>query len=76
MIAMNGYRLFHKNKQGRKGRKVTLCVKENLEHIEVTYIDGGSPNESLWVKIRGVISKEDLTVSNCYRPPNQDDKAN
>ncbi|XP_040977090.1 uncharacterized protein LOC121232754 [Aquila chrysaetos chrysaetos] len=38
--------------------------------------DCGSPIECLWVKIRGVVSKGDLTVDICYRPPNQDDKAN
>ena len=53
-----------------------LYVKENLECIEFNYGDCGSPVECLWVKIREVTSKGDFTEGICYRPPNQDDKAN
>ncbi|KAM6103455.1 uncharacterized protein LJ206_014212 [Theristicus caerulescens] len=59
-IAMDGYRLFCKDRQGRKGGGVMLYVKENLECIEVNG-NCGSPIECLWVKIRGIVSKEDLT---------------
>ena len=75
-IAMNGYRLFCKDRQERRGGGVTLYVKENLECIEVNYGGCGSPIKCLWVKIRGVISKGVLTGGICYQPPNQDDKAN
>ncbi|KAK4828724.1 hypothetical protein QYF61_000715 [Mycteria americana] len=73
---MDGYRLFCKDRQGRRGGGVALYVKENLDCIEVNYSDCGSPIKCLWVKIRGFISKRDLTVGICYRPLNQDDKAN
>ncbi|GAB0208591.1 hypothetical protein GRJ2_003324800 [Grus japonensis] len=73
---MDGYRLFHKDRQGRRERGVALYFKENLECIEVNYSDCGSPIECLWVKIRGVVSKGDLTVGVYYQPPNQDDKNN
>ena len=73
---MDGYRLFHKDGQGRRGGEVMLYVKNNLECIEVSYSNCGSPIECLCVKIRGVFSKGDLTVDLCYQPPNQDDKAN
>ncbi|PKU32392.1 rna-directed dna polymerase from mobile element jockey- hypothetical protein [Limosa lapponica baueri] len=75
-IAMDMYRMFCKDGQGRGGGVIVLCVKENPECIEVNYSYCRSPTECLWVKIRGVISKGDLTVDICYRPPNQDDKAN
>jgi len=66
-ILMDSYRLFCKDKQGRRGGGVTLYVKENLECIEVNYSDcGRNPIEYLWVKIRGVISKGDLTIGICY----------
>jgi len=65
---------FHKERQGRRG--VVLYVKENLECIELSYSDCGSPIECLWVKIRGVVSKGDIIIGICYRPPNQDDKTN
>ncbi|KAK4812899.1 hypothetical protein QYF61_027293 [Mycteria americana] len=74
-ITMDGYRLLWKDRQGRRGG-IVLYVKENLECIEVNCGDCGSPIKCLWVKIRGVISKGDLTVGICYQPPNQDDKAN
>ena len=65
-ITMDGYRLFRKDRQGRRGRGAALYVKENLECIEVNYGDCGSPIKCLWVKIRGVVSKWDLTVGICY----------
>ncbi|PKU41416.1 rna-directed dna polymerase from mobile element jockey-like [Limosa lapponica baueri] len=51
-----------------------LYVKVNLECIEVTYDGCGSPIKSLWVKIKGVISKRNLTVGIHCQPPNQDKK--
>ena len=54
---MDGYRLFRKDRQGRRGGVVALCIKKNLECIEVNYSDCGSPIEYFWVKIRGVVSK-------------------
>ncbi|GAB0203450.1 mitochondrial enolase superfamily member 1 [Grus japonensis] len=72
---MDGYRLFRKDRQRRRGG-VVLYVKENLECIEFNYANCENPIECLWVKIRRFISKGDLTVGICYRPPNQDDKAN
>jgi len=44
---MNSYRLFCKDRQGRRGGKVALYVKEHLEYIEVNYGDCGSPIECL-----------------------------
>ncbi|KAK4816812.1 hypothetical protein QYF61_023499 [Mycteria americana] len=61
-----------KDRQGRRGRGVALYVKENLERTEFNYGNCGSPIKCLWLKIRGVVSKGDLTVGICYRPPNQD----
>ena len=63
-------------KTDREEEEESHSVKENLEYMEVNYGNYGSSIECLWVKIRGVISKGDLTVGICYQPPNQDDKAN
>ena len=73
---MDGYWLFRKGRQGRRRGGITLYVKENLEKIEAGCGNSGSPITCLQVKIRGVISKGDLTVGICYQPPNQDNKAN
>lgn len=71
---MHCYKQFCKDKQGRRGG-VMLYVKENLECIEANYGDCGNHTECLWVKIKRVISKGDLTVGICYQPLNQDGKA-
>jgi len=65
-IAMGGYRLFRKDRQGRRGGRAVLYIKENLECIEVNYSSCGSPIKCLWVKVRWVMSKGDLTVGICY----------
>ena len=72
---MDGYRLFCRDRQGRRGGGVALYIKENLECIKVNYGDCDCSIECLWVKVKGVISKQELTVGICYRPPNHDDDA-
>ncbi|PKU31519.1 rna-directed dna polymerase from mobile element jockey- hypothetical protein [Limosa lapponica baueri] len=74
-IMTDGYRLYRKDSQGRKGGLVVLYVKENLECIEVNYSKCGRPIECLWVKIRGVAFRGNLTLVICYLPPNQHEKA-
>lgn len=73
MITMDGYRLFYKE---RLEESFLLYVKENVECIEVNYSSCGSSIECFWIKIKGVISEGDLTVSIYYQPPNQDNMAN
>lgn len=67
-----GYRLFHKDRQGRRRGVVTFYVKKNLEGIQVNYGDSGSPIECLWFKIREVSSRGKLS----YWPADKGDKAN
>lgn len=52
---MDGYRLFRKDRQGRRGSgghggRVTLCIMEGLECVELTV--GNGPVESLWISIK------------------------
>ena len=71
---------------GSRWRAMGCFVKTGREEEEeesrstlrrtLNYGDCGSPVERLWVKIGGVVSKGDLTVGVCYRPPNQNDKGN
>lgn len=51
-----------------------LYVKENVECIQVNYSDCGSLIKCLWLKIRGIVSKWDLTEGISYQSPNQDNK--
>ena len=70
--AMDGYKLFRKDRQGRRGSGVALYVKECFEVTEL--MTGDNKVESLWVKIRGRADKADILVGICYRPPNQDEE--
>ena len=68
---LDGYRLFRRDRQGRRGGGVTLNVVEGLECMELAAGDGTV--ESLWVRIQGQTNKADVVVRVCYRPPKQDD---
>ncbi len=69
---MDGYKLFRKDRQGRRGGGVALYVKECFEVTELMTRD--DKVESLWVKIRGRACRADILVGICYRPPNQDEE--
>ena len=68
---MDGYKLFRKDKQGRRGGSVALYVKECFDVTEL--MSGDNKVESLWVKIRGRADKAGILVS-VYRLPNQDEE--
>ena len=69
---MDGYKLFRKDRQGRRGGDMALYVKECFEVTEL--MTGDNEVESLWVKIRGRADKADILVDICYRPPNKDEE--
>ena len=60
---MDGYKLFRKDRQGRRGGGVALYVKECIEVTEL--MTGEKKVESLWVKIRGRADKADILVGVC-----------
>ncbi|KAK4806872.1 hypothetical protein QYF61_012593 [Mycteria americana] len=60
---MDGYKLFWKDRKGRRGGGVALYVKEKFESMEVSYGDHKSSTECLWIKIRGIITKGDLMLA-------------
>ena len=47
--------------------------KGTSDYLELD--DGDDRVKHLWVRIRGKASKADIMVGVCYRPPNQDEKA-
>uniref|UniRef100_K7F0X2 Endonuclease/exonuclease/phosphatase domain-containing protein n=1 Tax=Pelodiscus sinensis TaxID=13735 RepID=K7F0X2_PELSI len=71
---MEGYRLFRKNRQRRKGGGAALYVSEHYDCSELQYKEGEKPIESLWVKFKGANNSSDVLVGVCYRPPNQVDE--
>ncbi|KAK4822159.1 hypothetical protein QYF61_010420 [Mycteria americana] len=70
--AMDGYKLFRRDRRGRTGGGVALYVRECLDSLELD--DGDDRVERLWVRIRGKANKADIVVGVCYRPPNQDEE--
>ncbi|KAK4813674.1 LOW QUALITY PROTEIN: hypothetical protein QYF61_017641 [Mycteria americana] len=72
-VAIDGYKLFRRDRQGRRGGGVALYVRESLDSLELN--DGDDRVECLWVRMRGKANKADIVVGVCYRPPNQDDEA-
>ena len=70
---MDGYKLFGRDRQGRRGHGVALYAREGFDSLELD--DGNYRVECLWVRIRGKANKADVMVGVCYRPPNQDEEA-
>jgi len=74
-IGMGGYRFFRKDRQGRQGGGVALYVKDQLECMEICLGMDEEPMESLRVKIKGRAGTGDIRLGVCYRPPEQDERA-
>jgi len=71
--AMHGYKLFSRDRRGKRGSGVALYVRDCFGCIELNNCD--DKVECLWVKMRGKANKADILVGVCYRPPNQDEEA-
>ncbi|RMB99816.1 hypothetical protein DUI87_23593 [Hirundo rustica rustica] len=70
--ALDGYKLFRRDRKGRRGGGVALYIRGVLD---VTGIETNDDEvESLWVKIKGKANKADILLGVCYRPPNQDEE--
>ncbi|KAJ7411919.1 hypothetical protein BTVI_48147 [Pitangus sulphuratus] len=70
--AMDGYMLFRRDRQGRRGGGVALYLREPRDSIELEVSD--DKVECLWVKIRGKANKADILVGICYRSSNKDEE--
>ncbi|PKU28413.1 mitochondrial fission process protein 1 [Limosa lapponica baueri] len=70
-VAIEGYKLFRRDRQGRRGRSVALYVKEWIESEEMSLKNSQEEVESLWVGIRDRGNKGNLVVGVFYRPPDQ-----
>ncbi|KAM6305694.1 complement factor H-related protein 4-like [Aegotheles albertisi] len=57
---LDGYKLFRRDRQGRRGGAEALYVVERLECTELTV--GNDTTESLWVRISGLINNGDFIV--------------
>ncbi|KAM9591475.1 uncharacterized protein ACIBXB_006271 [Morphnus guianensis] len=66
---MDGYKLFRRDRQGRRGGGVALYVRECFDCTELH--DSDDKVECLWVRMRGKANKTDIVLGVCYRPPDQ-----
>ncbi|GAB0208559.1 hypothetical protein GRJ2_003321600 [Grus japonensis] len=74
-VGMEGYRLFRKDRQGRRGGDVTLYVDDQLECMELHLGMEEELTESLWFRIKRSAGAGDIIAGVCYRPPDQGDRA-
>jgi len=67
--AMEGYKLFRRDRRGKRGGGVALYVRDCFDCVELNDCD--DEVDCLWVKMRGKATKADILLGVCYRPPNQ-----
>ncbi|GAB0203195.1 hypothetical protein GRJ2_002785100 [Grus japonensis] len=72
-VGMEGYRLFRKDRQGRRGGGVALYVNDQLECMELHLGMDEELTKSLWLRIKGRAGAGDIIAGVCYRPPDQGD---
>ncbi|RMC05600.1 hypothetical protein DUI87_17685 [Hirundo rustica rustica] len=70
--ALNGYKLFRRDRQGRRGGGVALYIKQTFDTVGIETKEDGV--ECLWVRIKGKANKADILLRVCYRPPNQEEE--
>ncbi|KAJ7409660.1 mitochondrial fission process protein 1 [Pitangus sulphuratus] len=70
--AMDGYKLFRRDRQGRRGEWLALYVRESFHSVELEV--SNDKVECLWIRIRGKANKADILVEVCYRLPKQNDE--
>ncbi|RMC09666.1 hypothetical protein DUI87_13452 [Hirundo rustica rustica] len=70
--ALNGYKLFRRDRQGRRGGGVALYIKQTFDTVEIETKEDGV--ECLWERIKGKANKADILLGVCYRPPNQEEE--
>jgi len=66
---MDGYRLLRRDRQGKRGGGVALCIKKSVQHEEPSLQISREQVKSLWIRIRG--NKGNLVVGVYSRPPDQ-----
>jgi len=70
-VAIDSYRLFRRDRQGRRGGGIALYIKKWIECEELSLKDSHKQVESLWVRLRDQGNKGNLVVGVYYKPPNQ-----
>lgn len=69
---MEGYRLFRKDRKGRRGGRVILYISDQLECVEVCLGMDEKPTDSLWIRIKERTRTDDIIGGVCYRLPDEE----
>ena len=67
------YRLFRRDRQGKRGSGVALYVRKWIDCKELCLRNSHDEVKSLWVKIKDQSSKGHLVARVCYKPPDQEE---
>jgi len=70
-VDIDGYKLFRKDRKGRKGVGIALYIKEGIECEELFLKNGHEQAESLGVRVRDQGNKGSLVVGVYYRLSDQ-----
>ncbi|TRZ14270.1 hypothetical protein HGM15179_012835 [Zosterops borbonicus] len=70
--ALDGYKLFRRDRKGRRGGGLALYIKKAFDSIDIETNEDG--DECLWVRIKGRANKADIVLGVCYRPPIQEEE--
>ena len=73
-VEMERYRLLRKERMGRQGWRVALCVREQLEDMALCLGMDREPMEILRVRIKEITGKGGVIVDVCDRPPDQEEE--
>ena len=64
---IEGYNVFHKDRNGRAGGGVAIYVENSINSFTSRTVETGANSETLWVEI--VKGRERLLLGCVYRPP-------
>ena len=72
-VGIDGYTLFHRDREGRRGGGIALYVRNNLNSYINTTIKTDRNTESLWIDV--ITGGKKFVVGLVYRPPDLDGEA-
>jgi len=70
-VAIEGYRLFTRDRRGKRGGGIDLYIKKSIQCEELSLKNSHEQAESLWVRFRDRGNKGNLVLRVYYRPPHQ-----
>jgi len=66
-MATDGYRLFRKDRQGKRGGGIALYIKKSIQFEELSLKKSHEQVKTLWVRIRDRDNKGNLVIGVYYR---------